>query len=237
MWGQKTEEAREKAQILEKRLDICDIAEEIAHAEAVKSIARTELDKKIEVLLTVDTNFGSDVQNIFYDRGCLDLCAEVDGSEVLTESLVLQVMYMCLPWNPKQCEGIPKFAADSRVFDVKQPTVSQLDGGSQYHRRIGEESLSLTFICKLISLCEKTDDAIILSSLGRMASMLCGSFQEAMEEEDTKLAKRLLICLRGTMHILDVTDTQQVSFYDKVMDTNTAIQLARNASVTKTLMV
>ena len=230
-----SEEDIKKAEIVQYRLDMIDICEEISHGEVVRTQPHDTLDEKVDKLLQIGVNFGSDVQISFFERRVSDLSIQITGDAAMSSELCKSFTRTCLPWYPVVSDQA-EASDDDRQFDVKKPTVRQLDGGPQTHRRMSEESLVAHAIVKLISLVDNSEDSIILQSLANMAQAMCSAFTSDMDEENTKLAKRLLTVIRGSIHVVDICDIENVSFFDKMFDTKGDVSMTKSIAVSKCMM-
>ena len=227
---------RLQAEIVQERLDLIDICEEISNGDVVRTLPHDILDEKVDRLLEIGVNFGSDVQVYFYERRVSDLSNLIQADTIMSLELCKQFTKTCLPWHAEPSDPASADASDDdRAFNTKQTTVRQLDGGPQYHRRTSEETLVTASIVKLISLVDTTEDAIILQSLNNLSQAVCEAFSSNMEEEDTKLAKRILTCIRSAIHVIDIRDLDNVSFYDKMFDLKVDANLAKSIAAQKCL--
>ena len=231
-----SDEDRSKADIVTYRLELIDLCEELSNGDVIRTQPRLQLDEKVDKLLQIGVNFGSDVQVSFYERRVSDLSNEIVGDFAMPMELCNLFTKTCLPWYSVCPDQAADASDDDRTFCVKQTTVRQLDGGPQYHRRTSEETLTTATIVKLIGLVDNSSDASIIQSLRNLAEAMCAAFTADMDEENTKLAKRILTVIRGTIHVIDIHDIDNACFYDKMFDSKANGTMTKSIAVSKCLL-
>ena len=179
----------------------------------------------------IGVTFGSDLQVALFERRCMEISASLVVGEI-DANLARKAVEIMVNWTP------PWVSAEADLaFDIKNVTVRQLDGGTSFHRRQGEEAFGQHVITKIVNQIDAAPEQDVLAALSLFDIAVCQSFPDRMDKDDTQIAKRLLTCMRAVTHVVDVQDTKHSEFYLKFWGPSADETFLRCGAPQKTILV